>query len=118
MQTHQSTNSTVNTFGLALISTFAVVAAFLDFIILRVVVLLSRFRSTLAPRIDEWIQDSALQMHRQVHEASAGSKWEEFDDDILGSPNTEKLGGLPHYSEVTLAEVRKGGISQLKGMLD
>lgn len=81
--------------------------------------LLSRFRRTLALRLDEWIYDSALEMHRRAHyERRAGEKWEESADDMVASPDTEKLGELSHFSEITLADVKKGGSAQTKELID
>jgi hypothetical protein len=84
----------INVFGLAFIITTSVFFAMLDILILKFLIYLSTFRKalTLAPRIEQWIQYSVLQLQRRAYEAIEQGRWSSLDGDI---PLTESNTLLP-----------------------
>jgi len=85
----------INVFGLAFITAVSCTFMLLDYFILRFLIYMQRFRTQLAPRIDRWIQDGALQLQRRAHEAHGYGTWNNLNKEIPTMLVIEKLPELP-----------------------
>ncbi len=81
-------------FGLSFIIAFSCLVALLDIFILKFMIYLSRFRATLGPRIDRWIQDGVWQLQRRAYEGEGYRGWTDLEADIPLTYET-KLKDLP-----------------------
>jgi hypothetical protein len=90
--------STINAFGLALITVFSTIIAILDFTILRFMITLGRFRRALAPKIDRWIQDGVFQLQRKVYESQGEGTWQHIDKEVPVTSDSERLKDLSDTS--------------------
>ncbi|KAF2184852.1 hypothetical protein K469DRAFT_750706 [Zopfia rhizophila CBS 207.26] len=110
---------TINAFGLALITVFSILVATLDFMLLRFLITLSRFRRAMAPKLHRWIQDGVFQLQRRAYEARGEGSWQHTDKEIpvtLGNERLEDLpvlsvSGLPHE---VLGDRYDGGGGQIR----
>jgi hypothetical protein len=73
-----------------------------DLGMLKGLMLLSRFRRALAPRLDRWFQDGVLQLQRQAFEAQGKGNWEKLDDEVPVTRFEEKLSGLSKTSPMVM----------------
>jgi hypothetical protein len=96
----------INVFGLAFITVIALIAIFIDLVILRFLLLLTYFRHALAPRIDRWMQDSILQLQRHAYEAEGLGHWTKLDSDMPVATNRAAFTDLP--AEPLLIRMRTG----------
>ncbi|KAF2682356.1 hypothetical protein K458DRAFT_57598 [Lentithecium fluviatile CBS 122367] len=85
----------INVFGLAFIVSFSCIVAILDITLLKFLIYMSRFRRTLAPRIDRWIQDGIWQLQRRAYEAHGHRDWINIEREIPLTTDEEKLNDLP-----------------------
>ena len=90
--------STINAFGLGLITVFSIVVATLDFMLLRFMITLGKFRRAMAPKIDRWIQDGVFQLQRKVYEAQGEGVWQHVDKEIPVTAGNARLGDLSSTS--------------------
>jgi hypothetical protein len=90
MLTRIPNHRNINVFGLVFIITTSLSFAILDILLLKFLIYLSTFRKALAlaPRIEQWIQHSVLQLQRRAYEAIEQGTWSNLDGDIpLTEPN-------------------------------
>lgn len=80
-----------------------------DFMLLRFLITLSRFRRAMAPKLDRWIQDGVFQLQRRAYEAKGEGSWQHIDKEIPVTTGKERLGDLPIESVVgsSLSEVQE-----------
>lgn len=69
-------------FAFALILTFSAVVSFVNYFILRFFIFLKRFRKSLAPRLDRWVNDGIFQIQRRAFEANDSPAWTGLDKEI------------------------------------
>ncbi|KAF2470133.1 uncharacterized protein BDR25DRAFT_370147 [Lindgomyces ingoldianus] len=88
----------INVFGLAFIITFSLAISMLDFFLLKLLIVLTRFRRIMAPRLDRWIQDGVLQLQRRAYEASGEGTWIKLEDEVPLTVGNRQLRELPLQS--------------------
>lgn len=85
----------IHVFALAFIITFAFTIMFIDITLLRFLIYLSKFRRTLSPRIDRWIQDGIYQLQRRAYEAQGEGVWKSREQEIPLVTDNVNLSDLP-----------------------
>jgi len=101
--------SNINVFALTFILTLSYFFTFLDLVILRFFIYLSKFRKTLSPRIERWVQDDVFQLQRRAYEAIGEGTWTRLDKEI---PITCEKTLLSDFAvETTPPGVLKEGVS-------
>ncbi|CAO2656658.1 Nn.00g054610.m01.CDS01 [Neocucurbitaria sp. VM-36] len=86
----------INVFALAFIIAFSFLVMIIDITLLKFLIYLSRFRRTLAPRIDRWIQDGVWQLQRRAYEGEGYREWMNLENEIpLTDKGGQKLKDLP-----------------------
>ncbi|KAJ4290347.1 hypothetical protein N0V90_010563 [Kalmusia sp. IMI 367209] len=88
----------VNVFGLAFIVTFSAVISFINFFILRFFIFLKRFRKSLAPRLDRWVNDGIFQLQRRAFEANQEGFWTDLEKEIPVTSSNTAMSELPTKS--------------------
>ena len=89
----------INVFGLAFIITFTAVLMILDLGLLRFLTYNKRFRRTLAPRIEHWVQDGVFQLQRRAYEANNQGSWDRLEKEIPIERTGDQLRHLPLRSK-------------------
>lgn len=87
--------SNINVFGLAFILSFSIFLAILEITLLKFLVFLTRFRRSIGPRIDRWIQDGIWQLQRRAYEGEGHRNWTDLEADIPLMEKGQKLKDLP-----------------------
>ncbi|KAF2707919.1 hypothetical protein K504DRAFT_436031 [Pleomassaria siparia CBS 279.74] len=85
----------INVFGMSFIIAFSLLVAIIDIMLLKFLIFLSRFRRTLAPRIDRWVQDGVWQLQRRAYEGHGYRGWIDLDKDIPMSTSKPRLADWP-----------------------
>ncbi|KAL5374349.1 hypothetical protein DPSP01_012021 [Paraphaeosphaeria sporulosa] len=85
----------VNVFGLAFVLTFSAIISFINFFILRFFIFLKRFRKTLAPRLDRWVNDGIFQLQRRAFEANESTTWIDSEKEIPTTTYATTMSELP-----------------------
>ncbi|KAF2277918.1 uncharacterized protein EI97DRAFT_415680 [Westerdykella ornata] len=84
----------INFFGLVFTLVVSSVIVLTDVVLLRVLIYLSKFRKSMAPRLDRWIQDGIFQLQRRAHEAQGNGVWKDLADDVPVTVDNTKLPDL------------------------
>ena len=85
----------INVFGLVFVVTLSSVIVLIDITMLKFLIFLSKFRRALAPRIDRWIQDGALQLQRRAYESQGQGVWTNLSKDVPLTTEKVSLEDLP-----------------------
>lgn len=85
----------MNVFGLTFILAFSATISFINFFILRFFIYLKRFRKTLAPRLDRWVNDGIFQLQRRAFEANESTAWMDAEKEIPTTVYDVMMSELP-----------------------
>ncbi|KAF2736964.1 hypothetical protein EJ04DRAFT_562032 [Polyplosphaeria fusca] len=85
----------INVFGLAFVTTFSLTILLFNLSVLRFMIFLSRFRKTLGPRIDRWVQDGVFQLQRRAFDAYGEGVWINLEKEIPATISDHRLSELP-----------------------
>jgi hypothetical protein len=107
-------SSNINVFGLAFVSTFAVVVTICNMFMLRIAIMLSRFRRALGPKLDRWTQDGIFQLQRRAFEADGQMYWRDIESEIPTTARDALLSELPVVTRVIEGQARKSEGAQLE----
>ncbi|KAJ4355516.1 uncharacterized protein N0V89_003533 [Didymosphaeria variabile] len=87
----------VNVFGLAFILTFSAIISIINYFILRFFIFLKRFRRSLAPRLDRWVNDGIFQLQRRAFEANESTMWMDLEKEIPVTVHDMAMSELPTH---------------------
>lgn len=77
--------------------TFSAIISFINLFILRFFIFLKRFRKSLAPRLDRWVNDGIFQLQRRAFEANDNVLWTKLEKEIPTTVYDTVLSELPTH---------------------
>ena len=106
--------SNINVFGFAFTITVSLTISIVNFFILRFFVFLQRFRKSLAPRLDLWVNDDVYQLQRRAFEGNEDAVWIGLTKEIPVTSEKFLLSEVPTITKSTISTPRPDTTVELK----
>lgn len=95
----------INVFALVFIIVVSLFLAAVDLVLLRGLIFLDKFRKSLSPAIDRWIQEDVYHLQRRVYEALREGSWINTEKEIPVTREDTMLSDLSVGKQVRATKV-------------